>query len=81
MTSIMSRHAKPAHKSAARLLGYALTVGDYNTWEAASAVWEARLTAQERAALAYTAIRSLDYNDAIDVIDAAFPPEPGRAAA
>jgi len=81
VTSIMSRNAKPAHKSAARVLGYALTAGDFETWNAASAAWEARLTAQERAALAYMTLKSLDYDDAIDVVDAVFPPAHGRAAA
>ena len=82
MTSIMARHAKPAHKSAARLLGYALTAGDFDTWEAASAVWQARLTAKERAALAYMALRSLDFETVCVTAGAALlEPEQVRPAA
>jgi hypothetical protein len=42
---------------------------DYETWEAASAVWQARLSTQERGALAWAALRSLDHDDALAVTE------------
>ena len=56
---------KPEHKQAARMLSYALTLGDHDAWFAASAIWTARLDAPERAALAFSALKSLDYYDAL----------------
>ena len=55
------------HLGATRMLGYALTLGDFDGWEAASAVWQARLTPEERGALAWAALRSLDRDHARDV--------------
>ena len=63
----ISLYAKTAHKKAARLLGYALILGDFDSWEAASAIWQARLTDTERAALAWAAMRSLDEDHAREV--------------
>lgn len=60
----MSEFADPAHKSVARMVGYALSLGDLDNWAEAAAVLEARLAPQERAALAWAAIRSLDADSA-----------------
>lgn len=65
--SAISKYASKAHKKAAKLLGYALVLGDFDGWEAASAIWQARLSAAERAALAWAALRSLDEDDAREV--------------
>jgi hypothetical protein len=46
-----------------------LTLGGYDAWEAASAVWQARLTDTERAALSWAALRSLDHDDAMKVAE------------
>jgi hypothetical protein len=51
------------------MLGYALTSHDYEAWEAASAVWQARLTPEERAALTWAALRALDQDDALMVAE------------
>ena len=67
----MSRYAKPAHKSAARMLGYALTLGAEASWWDFAAVLYARLTRKERAALAYAALMALDYDDAHVAAEAA----------
>lgn len=56
-----------AHKKSAKVLGYALVLGDFEDWEAASVIWQARLTGAERAALAWAALRSLDDDDAREV--------------
>lgn len=61
---IMRECAKPEHKRAARMLGYALTLGDFDGWAGAVTVLRARLAATERAALAWAALRSLDADDA-----------------
>lgn len=60
----MSECADPGHKSVARIVGYALTLGDFEDWAGAAAVLEARLNPKERAALAWAALRSLDDEDA-----------------
>lgn len=67
--SAISLYAKTAHKKAAKLLGYALVLGTYGGWEGASAVWQARLTEAERAALAWAALRSLDRDNAMLVAE------------
>ena len=56
--SAMSLYAKDRHKRAAKVLAYALT--DPDTWAAAGAVWAVRLTTNELASLAYTALRALE---------------------
>jgi len=63
--SAISKFAKDSHKRAARGLGYALILGDAFGWKAVTAVWAARLTAKERASLAFSALASLDYDDAV----------------
>jgi hypothetical protein len=70
MSKSLSKLMKRPHLGATRALGYALTLGDYETWEAASAVWQARLSTQERGALAWAALRSLDHDDALAVAEA-----------
>jgi hypothetical protein len=67
----MSRFALDRHKAMARTIGYALTIGDESGWQAFAAVAEARLTPQERAALAYAALMSLSPDHAWMVADAA----------
>ena len=64
-----SKNMQRPHLGATRMLGYALTLGDYETWEAASAIWQARLSTQERGALAWAALRSLDHDDAVTVAE------------
>jgi hypothetical protein len=62
-----SKLMKRPHLGATRMLGYALTLHDYETWEAASAVWQARLSPEECAALAWAALRALDLDHAREV--------------
>jgi len=70
-TSMMARYAKTAHKTAAKVLGYALTLDTPETWLAASVVWQARLTPQEAAAAALAALRATDPDIALMVAQAA----------
>lgn len=67
----MTKWAKAQHKAAARSLGYALTLGGFDAWEGTSAMWAARLTLQERAALAFSALRALDLETAELTVTAA----------
>lgn len=62
-----------AHKRAARCMVYALTTGGHEAWEATSAIWTARLTNEERAALSFAALKSLDPDQAAMVVEAVFP--------
>jgi hypothetical protein len=57
--STMSRHANPAHKKAARSLGYALTLGDEAAWSGFTIVVLSGLTLKERAALAFSTLQSM----------------------
>lgn len=67
MSTSFSKLMKRPHLGATRMLGYALTSHDYETWEAASAVWQARLSPEECAALAWAALRALDLDHAREV--------------
>ena len=44
------------------MVEYALTLGTADAWHGAAFVFTARLTDQERAALAYAALRSLNHD-------------------
>lgn len=63
----MSLYAKDAHKAVARMVGYALTLGDSDSYLALSDVLALRLTDQERAGLAYAALRALDTDNAENI--------------
>ncbi len=60
----MTAYAKPEHKRVCRSIGYALTLDSSAAWEGVAMILVARLTAKERAALAYAALVSLDDQDA-----------------
>ncbi|WP_320176721.1 hypothetical protein [Roseovarius pacificus] len=62
--SAMSKWAKSAHRKAAKVLGYALTLGTADAWAGFSTVAAARLPETERAALAFAALNSLDLEQA-----------------
>ena len=55
----MSEFIKPAHKSVARSIGYALTTGDSDGWNKFTAIALLRLNDAERMGMAYAALRSL----------------------
>jgi hypothetical protein len=59
------RYAKSEHKRAAHVLVCALTLGDHDAWFSASAIWMARLSAPERAALAFMALKAMTPDDAL----------------
>lgn len=70
--SAMSKYAKDGHKRIARLVGYALTLDEADAWWTLSALMRAHLTVAERASLALMALKSLDPDDALQAVEAAF---------
>lgn len=65
-------HLSRDHTRASRMLGCALHADDAEIWLDAALVWRARLTAKERAAAAYSLIRSLDAEDQQAVVETLF---------
>ncbi|WP_076483835.1 hypothetical protein [Rhodobacter aestuarii] len=68
----ISAFAKPAHKSASKLLGYGLILDTPEAWQAVASVWAVRLTTGERAAILMAALHSLKPDQAAAIIDHAF---------
>lgn len=58
MSNTISRHIRPPYKAVSLSLGYALTVGEFECWQAFSVAIQVRLTESERAALAFSALRA-----------------------
>ena len=58
--SLMSKLMQPAYKKVSRCVGYALTLGDDDGWQALAEILAARLTQSERMALGYAAFCSVD---------------------
>lgn len=67
----MSKWAKGEHKKVARCIGYALTLGTEAAWHGLTIVLMARLSDQERAALAFAAMMSLSDEHASAVAEVA----------
>ena len=67
------KYIADGHKRAASSMAYALTLGGYDAWEATSAIWAMRLAEEERAALSFAALKSLDPDQAAMVVEAVFP--------
>lgn len=84
--AFISTAMKPAHLRAVRALGYTLTLGDPVAWWDFSSIIASRLTVDERTALAFMALKSLDNEAAHLVAEAAidrgagFPPPPLTSA-
>ena len=64
-----SKYLKDAHKIAVRTIGYALTLGNVDAWAGASQVLRKRLTANERAAMAWAILGSLNKEQVLLVIE------------
>lgn len=56
------------HKSASRMLGYALTVNLPSVWVRSAIVWEARLTPQERCELARSVLMAMRPDEIRDLV-------------
>jgi DNA-directed RNA polymerase specialized sigma24 family protein len=77
MSKLVSKYAQKRHKRAARSLGFALTLADFDGWQKFNHIIGNLLTAEERAGLAYAAMRSLTEEQRQIVADGVFPSEMG----
>ncbi|SLN70905.1 hypothetical protein [Roseisalinus antarcticus] len=59
---------KSEHKRMARVIGYTLTLGDADAWAGFTTVARVRLTIEERAALAWAALRALDTPEQAEMV-------------
>ena len=71
MTNAMTLYAKPGHKSVSRGVGCALTRGTADAWLGLVTVLRGRLSDDERAALAFAALKPLGDDTALLTIEAA----------
>ena len=58
--SAIRKYASKAHRKIAKVIGLALIAGDSHAWLQAKLLMRVHLTAQERAALAFASMASLD---------------------
>lgn len=72
---------KPQHLKTVRALGYTLTLGDQDAWWGMVPVLMARLTTEERACLAFMALKALDDDTAHMTADAALDQGAGQPQA
>lgn len=61
----ISKHIPNDIKRVSRSIGYALWVGDIEQWFGLSAVLRSRLTTQQRAALAFQSLKSMNQDQAV----------------
>ncbi len=71
----LSKLMDPRHLKVVRTLGYVLTLGSRDSWFGLVPVFMARMTVQERAALAFMALKALDRETAAMTVDAALAKE------
>ncbi|RFP86345.1 hypothetical protein DZK27_14760 [Rhodobacteraceae bacterium 63075] len=69
------------HLKVVRMLGYVLTLGTQDAWWGLVPVLMARLTVEERAALAFMALKALDRDDATMTAEAALDQGAGQPQA
>ena len=75
--SSLSNLMRREHLKMTRILGYTLILGTADAWQGFARVAAIRLDVEERAALAWAALRSLDPETRALTIEAAFEPERG----
>jgi len=68
----LQAYGKSAHKRAARMLAYGLTLDTPEGWQAVANVWAVRLSPGERAAILMAALHSLQPDQAEAICDHAF---------
>jgi len=74
MSKTLSKYMPDAYKRVARMVGYALLLGeDANNWHGLTVVLTARLTPQERAAMAWAVLRSLTPEQVVAVAETVLP--------
>ena len=75
-TNLIQRVAKKAHMKIARVIVYALSLGEVDGWLDFRTIIKAKLTTKERASLAYAALLSLDEQTRELVCENAFEARP-----
>jgi len=74
MGEALSKYMPDAYKRVARIIGYTLLLGgDADNWHGLTVVLTARLTPQERAAMAWAVLRSLTPDQVVDVAQTVLP--------
>jgi hypothetical protein len=77
----VSKHIPKPIKRVSRSLGYALWLDGQNDWFGLSVILKAHLDERQRAALAYMALRSLNYEQAVAVTETILPEGTGAPIA
>ncbi len=67
----ISQHIPDNIKRVSRSVGYTLWLDTFEDWDGLSLILRARLTDRQRAALAFMALKALDYDQAVMTADAA----------
>ena len=73
MTKTLSKYMPDAYKRVARTVGYSLLLTDADAWHGLTVVLTARLTPQERTAMAWAVLRSLTPEQVIAVAETILP--------
>jgi hypothetical protein len=74
MSKTLSKYMPDAYKRVARMVGYTLSLGaDAENWHGLTVVLTARLTSQERVAMAWAVLRSLTPEQVVDVAQTVLP--------
>jgi hypothetical protein len=74
MSKTLSKYMPDAYKRVARMVEYTLLLGaDADNWHGLTVVLTARLTSQERAAMAWAVLRSLTPEQVVAVAETALP--------
>lgn len=76
MSATLKKHLPDPIKRAARALGYALMIHSADGWHGFTVVLAARLSTDQRAALAWSALRSLPPHIASETAYTAIHPAP-----
>jgi hypothetical protein len=67
----ISQQIRDNIKRVSKSLGYTLWLDTFEDWDGLSLILRARLTDRQRAALAFMALKALDYDQAVMTADAA----------
>jgi hypothetical protein len=74
MSNTLSKYMPDAYKRVSRMVGYSLVLGnDADNWHGLTVVLTARLTPQERAAMAWAVLRSLTPEQVVAVVETVLP--------
>lgn len=73
MSNTLSKYMPDAYKCVARTVGYSLLLTGADAWHSLTVVLAARLTPQERAAMAWAVLRSLTPEQVVAVADTVLP--------